>query len=660
MIHLLDSLTIDKIAAGEVIERPAAIVKELVENSIDAGATAITVEIKKGGISFIRITDNGTGIEKDDIPVAFMRHATSKISDINDLLSITSLGFRGEALSSISSVSQVELITKTRESVVGYRYEIHGGKEIAFDEIGAPEGTTFIIRNVFYNTPARLKFLKSERTEATRIGEVMMHFALSHAEIRFCFIVDGKTKLQTSGNGNIKNNIFNQFGAEIAKALIPINVEKYEMKLYGFIGKPEINRNTRAYINTYINGRVVKSPLINKAIESGFSGYVMSGRFPFATLFLEIDASLLDINVHPTKMEVRFMNHEEVYDLYAAAIKEALLSTTVIPGQTKTYADNTSKPELRSSSDIRNSSTSNILSNAVTQPIKSLRDANTVNPSNELLKNSGTVNQPTESLNASNTINEPTSSSETQKIENEQKTIVKKPAEPFESHRINNENISSNTYEQSNIKEFIKDENDINLFKEETEEAFRLIGQVFGTYWLIEYKEEMLIIDQHAAHEKVLYEKIVKELKDGKVYRQQLIKPVIITLTAKEKQIIDEYRDTFFDLGFEIEDFGGDDIALKTVSYHFISLDTKELFYSILDGLLDNPLNKKNELISDRCATIACKAAVKGNNALSFEEARKLIREMLNTDEPYHCPHGRPTTISMSKYEFEKKFKRVI
>ncbi|MCR5796479.1 MAG: DNA mismatch repair endonuclease MutL [Eubacterium sp.] len=614
MIHLLDSDTIDKIAAGEVIERPAAVVKELVENSIDAGANAITVEIKKGGISFIRITDNGMGIEKEDIPIAFERHATSKIKDINDLLSITSLGFRGEALSSIASVSQVELITKAKHAMVGNRYEIHGGKKISFTEVGAPDGTTFIVRNIFYNTPARLKFLKSERTESTRIGEVMMHFALSHPDIRFNFIVDGKNKLNTSGNGNVKNNIFSQYGSDIAKALLPIDTTMYDMRLSGYIGKPEINRNTRSLINTYINGRVVKSPLLFKAIESGFSGYVMGGRFPFATLFLEIESSLLDVNVHPTKMEVRFMNQEEVYDLFANSIKEALKKATVIPEVTLAVPK---EPEV-----------------TLVSPREP--EATLVSPREPEI--------PVPVATANPDIEE----------------ISYKAPEPFEEKRIEEAKKLDTKKMQQNMLELINNKEERNIFKEETEESFRLIGQVFGTYWMIEYNDEMLIIDQHAAHEKVLYEKIIKDLKDRKIYHQQLLKPVVITLTAREKQLIDEYRDAFYDLGFEIEDFGGDDIAVTTVSYHFIKLDTKELFYAILDGLLNDPLSSKIELITDRCATIACKAAVKGNNVLSFREAEELIREMLRADEPYHCPHGRPTTISMSKYEFDKKFKRIV
>lgn len=597
MIHLLDQNTIDKIAAGEVIERPAAVVKELVENSIDSGATAITIEIKQGGITFIRITDNGCGIRKEEIPLAFQRHATSKISAIEDLLSVRSLGFRGEALSSIAAVSQVELVTKDADSIIGCRYEIHGGKEIANEEIGCPDGTTFIVRNLFFNTPARGKFLKTKTTEGGYISDIVLHFTLSHPGIRFKFIWDGRTKIQTSGNGNVKDNIYNQFGADITKVLLPVEVEKNGMTLTGFIGKPELSRGTRTFMNYYINGRYIKSPVIQKAIESAYHGFSMTNRFPFTTLFLTIDSSCLDVNVHPTKMEVRFTNQEEVFDLLSTELHEILKQATLIPNVS--LGKEEKKPVV------------------------------------ERLP--------------------------------EQKKIPEKTPEPFETARLSQSSPEDTkrpegavAYEQQSL---FREE----LLKEEESVRFRLIGQVFGTYWMIEYGDEMLVIDQHAAHEKVLYEQIMEELRAGHVYSQNLVTPVILTLTHREKEVLGKYQESFEALGFEIEEFGGDEYAVKAVPSHFLHLASRELFYSLLDELLENPHaaarqgeGNENEMITDRCATIACKAAVKGNQTLSFAEAEKLIDRMLQAEEPYHCPHGRPTTISMTKKEFEKKFKRIV
>lgn len=612
MIHLLDQNTIDKIAAGEVIERPAAVVKELVENAIDSGANAITIEIKQGGVSFIRITDNGCGIPKDQISLAFQRHATSKISTIEDLLQVRSLGFRGEALSSIAAVSQVELITKDADSIIGCRYEIHGGTEITKEEIGCPDGTTFIMRNLFYNTPARGKFLKTNTTEGGYISDVVLHFVLSHPEIRFKFIWDGKIKIQTSGNGNVKDNIYNQYGPDITKALLPVEVSQNDMKLTGFIGKPELSRGTRSFMNYYINGRHIKSAVIQKGIESAYQGFSMTNRFPFTALFLEIDSTCLDVNVHPSKMEVRFTNQEEVFELFRTGLHNILKQATLIPKVSL------GKEERRKKSEIHE---------------------------------------------------------ENKKEKQAVKTSVETPdtpkmPEPFETKRIlqapaatgtiktetplNNTNLQEVKYEQQSLFQE-------QLLQEEDAIRFRLIGQVFGTFWLIEYKDELLIIDQHAAHEKVLYEELMKELSENHVYSQNLLTPVVLTLTHREKEVLSSCQEAFAKLGFEIEEFGGDEYAVKAVPSHFLHLASRELFYSILDELLENPQGRgQAELLTDRCASISCKAAVKGNHTLSFSEAEKLIEKMLRAEEPYHCPHGRPTTVSMTKKEFEKKFKRIV
>ena len=644
MIQVLDQNTINQIAAGEVVERPAAVVKELVENAIDAGANAVTVEIKEGGIRFIRITDNGCGIRREEIPLAFERHATSKIAGIDDLLRVKSLGFRGEALSSIAAVSQVELITKETGAILGSRYEIHGGTEVANEEIGCPDGTTFIVRNLFYNTPARGKFLKTKTTEGNYVNDVVVHFILSHPEIRFKFMWDGRTKIQTSGNGNVKDNIYNQFGADITKALIPVNIEKHGMRVTGFIGKPELSRGTRSFMNYYINGRYIKSPIVQKAIENAYSGFTMTNRFPFTTLFLDIDSALLDVNVHPSKMEVRFTNQEEVYDLFETGLHEVLNQAVLIPKVTlaneKEQAAESKKEKRARESQPQADSPEPFETNRINQELVRRESDEQVQDRQA----QGTQVQDKQPQAGQAPV--------------DQKPLMQQTEHPGPKQAPSTPPGNSHPrpiqqYEQQTL--YQED-----LLKEDAAISFRLIGQVFGTYWLVEWNNELLIIDQHAAHEKVLYEQLIHELDTNHVYSQNLLTPIVLTLTHREKEALQTYRETFASLGFEIEDFGGDEYAIKAVPSHFLHLASKQLFYSILDELLENPMASKYDSITDRCASIACKAAVKGNHTLSFAEAETLLKQMLQAKEPYHCPHGRPTTISMSKQEFEKKFKRIV
>ncbi len=594
MIQLLDQNTIDKIAAGEVVERPMAVVKELVENAIDSGATAITVEIKDGGISFIRITDNGCGIAKEQISTAFMRHATSKISFIEDLLTVHSLGFRGEALSSIAAVAQVELITKTHDEICGSRYEIHGGIEKSLDEIGCPDGTTFIARNLFYNTPARLKFLKSKTTEGGYINDLMERFALSNPEIRFTFITDGKTKIQTSGNGQVKNNIYYIFGAEITKSMIEVDYKSQDLHVTGYIGKPEISRGNRGYMNYFINGRYIKSPVVAKAIEEAFHPYAMSHRYPFTLLFLDMDSSHLDVNVHPTKMEVRFSNHEEVFDTIYQGLSQAIKQSLLIPQVP--LEEKKEKPPV------------------VTEPARP-----TIEPFETKFEQQ--VAQP-----SNLPVLEPV-----QDIVREHK--------PFR-------------YEQQDItlNEIVEKEEKID---------FRIIGQVFATYWLIQYQDELLIIDQHAAHEKVLYEKLLKQIQNEQIPSQNLLVPIIVSLSVREEEVLKMNMDTLTRIGFIIEPFGGKEYAMKAVPSGFLDVPAKDLLLSLVDELMDQG-KIAHELLLEKCASMACKAAIKGNQTISYREAEQLIGQMLTLDNPYHCPHGRPTTISISQKEFEKKFKRII
>ncbi len=619
MIQVLDRETINQIAAGEVIERPMAVVKELVENSIDAGATAVTVEIKEGGISFVRVTDNGSGIRKEEIPTAFLRHATSKIRTMEDLLTVHSLGFRGEALSSIAAVAQVELITREADEITGCRYEIQGGQEKKSEEVGCPQGTTFIVRNLFYNTPARRKFLKTKTTEGNYVQDLMLHYSLAHPEIRFHFICDGRNKLQTSGDGQVKTNIYYNYGPDVTKCLIPLEGQRDGMTLCGFIGKPELSRGNRGFMNYFVNGRYIKSPVITGAIEQGYKEYLMNHRYPFTVLSLTIDSRFIDVNVHPSKMEVRFTNQEDVYQLFYESIKTCLGNITLIPevkldsGRGKAKSPSTS-PAAPAAADAKSS------------PVSVPRSPEPFEQSRQ-----------------------------------EREAKSEQERNPEQKRRLVREEISWGKPDDPAAGQPV-DFRQTNLFKEERNQSerpsFRIIGQVFETYWLIEYQSELLIIDQHAAHEKVLYEKLMARIRGKKGLTQNLAAPIVVTLSGREMEILQDNREVFEQIGFSLEPFGDKEYLLNGVPADFLDLASKELFLEILDSLMEG--RREPEMVLDHVATMACKAAVKGNNTLSMAEAGKLIEEMLSASEPYHCPHGRPTTIAMSKQEFEKKFKRII
>lgn len=611
MIQVLDQETINQIAAGEVIERPMAVVKELLDNSLDAGATAVTVEVKEGGISFIRITDNGTGIAREQIPTAFLRHATSKIRTPEDLLSVRSLGFRGEALSSIAAVAQVELVTKQSGEIVGTRYEIEGGREITLEEVGCPEGTTMIVRNLFYNTPARRKFLKTKTTEGNYIQELVQRYSLAHADIRFSLIMDGKNKWQTSGDGQVKTNIYYHYGADITREIIPVRHEAHGMKLEGFIGKPVLSRANRTMMNYFVNGRYIKSPVITGAIEQGYKEFLMGHRYPFVVLMLTIDSQAIDVNVHPTKMEVRFTNQQEVYDLFCQTIYEALRQTSLVP-EVSLAAEPKKTGKAAAAAD-------GAPGRKAPEPFEQEREK-----------------QIAKALSSRPAWTEPDRSSGLKQA-------------PFSEPGAG---IVKEAYRQM---DFSKEEH---VAPEVP--VFRIIGQVFDTYWLIEYKEELLIIDQHAAHEKVLYEKLMATLKEKEGITQVLAAPIVVSLSGREIDVLEKHRAVFEQLGFRLESFGDREYLLTGVPADFLNLASRELFLEILDSLMQENTHAKPELVLDHCATMACKAAVKGNHQMSYTEAQKLIEQMLQMDQPYHCPHGRPTTIAMSKYEFEKKFKRVL
>ena len=614
-IALLDEQTIDKIAAGEVIERPASIVKELLENAIDAGANAITVEIKEGGISLIRITDNGSGIEPDQVRLAFLRHATSKISKAEDLQRVTSLGFRGEALASIAAVCQVELITKTTDSLTGIRYLIDGGKEKGFEEIGAPCGTTFLVRNLFYNTPARKKFLKTPQTEAGYVNDIVERIALSHPEVAFKFITNNQMKLHTSGNYHLKDIIYNIYGREIAGNLLPVSAKMTGVRLTGFVGKPVISRGNRNYESYFVNGRYVKSSIISGAIEDAYHTFMMKHKYPFTVLCFEMDGELLDVNVHPTKMELRFSNQEEVRQFVYDAVKNTLTHKEMIAQVSVGKEEKSSKPEQDLSRKI-----------SIPEPFEAKRRVASV-----LKEDASIYGQGADTFTS---LQKQFATTPSVDEGNQIFTRLDKPQqmELFDSKLLSKENVCEH----------------------------KIIGQLFDTYWLVEFREQLFIIDQHAAHEKVMYERFKKSLAKHEYASQRMDPPVILTLNMGEAALLKKYMDRFVQMGFEIEEFGGREYALRAVPDQLYGLADKELFLEMLDSLEDHGESSSLEAIDDKIASMSCKAAVKGNMRLSLPEIHALIDELLRLDNPYNCPHGRPTIISMSKYDIEKKFKRVV
>lgn len=630
-IAVLNQQTIDKIAAGEVVERPASVVKELVENAVDAGASQITAEIREGGIGFIRITDNGSGMEKDDIPLAFLRHSTSKIRSAEDLTGVSSLGFRGEALSSISAVSMVELITKTRENTLGSRCYLEGGVQKSLEEIGTPDGTTFIVRNLFYNTPARKKFLRTEMTEAAAIHEMMTHLALSHPEISFKVIINNQMKLQTAGNGNLKDVIYHIFGRDIAMRLIAVERKEGPLHISGFIGKPEISRGNRNYENYFINGRYVKSKIIAKGIEDGYKTFMMQHRYPFVCLSIQIDGTMLDVNVHPTKMEIRFSDQNLVYDAVQRAVKDALSGKELIPEVT--IDEPKEKPEVRKAAQTL-------------PPRKTEPEPPGKLPLEKMWKTPEPVRTPVT----------PQDKNLEYFLSEMRKRVEERHAK--EQQVLREENgyrAGGGTESPEQLNLF-----DGKLLSKEAAVRHIIIGQLFDTYWLVQYADKLYIIDQHAAHEKVLYERLMRDLKERNFQSQLLSPPIVLNLSMQEEQLYLKYQQCFADMGFEIEEFGDRAYAVRAVPANLPGIAKNDILMELLDSLSDISGNVSSESLLDKVASMSCKAAVKGNHQMSSMEAKALIDELLTLENPYNCPHGRPTIISMSKYELEKKFKRIV
>lgn len=625
-IQLLDHDTIDKIAAGEVVERPLSVVKELVENSMDAGADSVTVEIKEGGISMIRITDNGCGIDKTQVDNAFVRHATSKIRNISDLSRVSSLGFRGEALSSIAAVAKVEMITKTKEALLGVRLLLEGADKKEMEEIGAPEGTTIIVRNLFFNTPVRRRFLKQPATEGGYVSDLMEHMALSHPDVSFKYIINGQIRFHTTGSGDLKEIIYRIYGRDIAGEVLPLTCEEPGMKVTGFLGKPTINRANRNYENYFVNKRFIKSALISKAIEEGYKGYLMQHKYPFTVLHFQLDTEMIDVNVHPTKMDIRFTNGAAFFDFTAKAIAKALSQKEMIP-----QVALVSKPQ-----DVA------FVKKDIPEPFEEKR-----------LRES----QVAESL-------------EYRAKEQKMQDFMQNPV----WSRVIGEGKKEKSDENENLPAKPEIRNDTSVINEtsqmelplekiltkEAKAGYNILGQIFDTYWLIGYRDQLLIMDQHAAHEKVKYEKFIAALKKKEVVSQLINPPVIITMGGRQESLYLEYAPVFEKLGFEIESFGGNEYAVRAVPSDLYGCNEKELFEEVMDELMAGPVRGNISVIEEKIASMSCKAAVKGNMHMSAAEAEALIDQLLSLENPYHCPHGRPTIITMTKYELEKKFKRIV
>lgn len=674
-IQVLDQVTIDKIAAGEVIERPASIVKELVENAVDAGADSVTVEIRDGGIDFIRVTDNGCGISHDEVRSAFLRHSTSKIRSVEDLMHIRSLGFRGEALSSIAAVTRTELITKTEDCEFGTRYVIEGGKEVSLEETGAPNGTTFLVHQLFYNVPARRKFLKTPMTEAGHVQDLLMHLALSHPEVAFLFKNNNQEKLRTSGNGKLKDVIYNLYGRDIAANLLEIDYEKSGLRITGYLGKPIITRGNRNFENFFVNGRYVKSPMISKSLEDAYKDFTMQHKFPFAVLHFHVDGETIDVNVHPTKMELRFQRQQDVYNTVFEGVHRRLLEPELIqktevpepvqaneePG--KTLPGSTGQKESPFLLRPRNTAADKLpegIKPADMQPemqeevhdedyfIRKMRERVTAYhermSSAEVADRSQIYRPEKQADRIRETVKYSADSVQTPGGQTERQ---KKEVSPKE--------------DAPQVKPQQLDLFEENFLKRNVRAEYKLIGQVFDTYWLVQFKDSLYIIDQHAAHERVLYERTLKGMKTREFTSQYLSPPIILTLSMQEARLLEEHMDRFTRIGFEIEPFGPEEYAVRAVPDNLFGIAKKELLMEMIDDLADG-LNTSMtpDLIDEKVASMSCKAAVKGNNRLSAQEVDALIGELLTLDNPYHCPHGRPTIIAMTKRELEKKFKRIV
>ncbi len=677
-IHILDSETIDKIAAGEVVERPSSVVKELVENAVDAGADAVTVEIKGGGIELIRVTDNGCGMEQGQLRTAFLRHATSKIETVEDLSRISSLGFRGEALSSIAAVARVEVVTRTAASLAGSRIFLEGAREVEFGEVGAPEGTTFLVRNLFFNTPVRRKFLKQPATEGGYIADLMEHLALSRPDISFKLVIGNQLRFHTSGNGDLREVIYRIYGKEAAEALVPIQAEKAGIRVEGYLGKPVQVRANRNFEIYFINGRFIRSNIVARALEEGYREYLMQHKFPMCVLHITMDAETVDVNVHPTKMDVRFSDGPGVSEFLTSAVKQTLQQREMMP-EAFLSGDRERKTEEREERRLREKEHTpepfeqkriqeyrvmeesryqadhprkqDFLHNPVWARVKGTEDAEAAGDCT--LGESGRISESQP---------EPQPEPETDGEDPAAEEFVFTETSEFSQEIRENDSISEGAAEPE-MPEALPVQ--LNLFEEKilTEDnraRFRIVGQVFETYWLVQFEDKLLMIDQHAAHEKVNYERLMTQYREKKVLSQSLLPPVIVSLSGREESVLREHESVFRALGFEVEDFGGSEYALRSVPVDLYGCNEREMFLEVLDQLAEGSGFGGIRAAEEKIASMSCKAAVKGNRCLKMAEAEALIDELLTLDNPYNCPHGRPTIVTMTKAEMDRKFKRIV
>ena len=735
-INILSDETINQIAAGEVIERPLSVVKELLENAIDAGSTAVSVEIRDGGISMIRVTDNGGGIAEEDVRNAFVRHATSKIRDARDLISIQTLGFRGEALASIASVARVELITKTPGALMAVHYQIEGGVEKDFAQIGAPDGTTFIVRDLFKNVPARRKFLKSPQAEAARIQDILEKEALAHPEVAFRYLQDGRQLLATLGNGSLMDVIYSIYGRDVTNQLITVN-RAYQrstltglpaVTVRGFIGKPVITRANRNFELYFVNERFVKNPMIMKAIEDGYRAFLMQHKFPFVVLMIDVNPEIVDVNVHPQKLEVRFSDGMLIYNSVLDAVQNALRQTELIVNTDLDNADGGRgahaaastgsgsavpktpamphvepfekkrveetreayaealrpqlNPEAAPKEDIYLQGQSRIGSSGSRDGLHERSSGASmcdVTPSEGSAAYAGDhhlkddIPASTAGTSDASAVRETTEVSEIPASSEEKRSSddgtsfvlsenVSVPAASTSSEADAAPSTSPETSAPAPAPQKPEQETLFSerFLSEQARTAHRIIGQVFETYWLVEYGDKLYIIDQHAAHEKVNFERMMKRLREKKPASQYLNPPILLTLTADEARVLEEHMRYFEQLGYVISGLGDRDYSISAIPTDLPELGKKELLLEILDELTDEAGMTTPDTIYDKIASMSCKAAVKGNNRLSLMEADALIGELLTLENPYACPHGRPTIISMSKTELEKKFKRIV
>ncbi len=648
-IELLDKATIDKIAAGEVVERPGSVVKELCENAMDAGASAVTCEIKSGGKALIRVTDNGCGIDKDSVKKAFLRHSTSKLRSIEDLLSIGTLGFRGEALSSISAVSSVTFMTKTAESITGTRYIINGGAEISFTEAGIPDGTTIIVEDLFYNTPARKKFLKSDKAEEAFCRSIFEHLAMSHPDISFRFISNGRTLLETSGNGRLIDVLYHVYGLDMTKNLLlvenkqPKDDQHNAMKLSGYIGNPMTARGTRKYETFFVNGRYVNSTVLSKASEEAFSNYLMKHEFPSLVLFLDIPGTEVDVNVHPTKATVRFSKEDEVYCFVRDSISSVLSKREFVHDMVDTAKGITHSGSLKAETLLKDKELNSIAEQSHDPFLPQRKDTPEVESSIE-----------------EHTLYETTP------------VVIESKEESFKEHSLN-ESDDSVAEDRYNHKRTIEKQLSFDDFAELDSDAdkentpsvntpsFRLIGEVFNTYWLLEFSGKLYLVDQHAAHEKVNYERFLNRYHNKSFSGQRIMPPHIITLSPEEKVFFENSGDLFKSYGFEIEAFGDNEVAVYAVPTDLYGMDEMEFFRNLLDEFGSKiDLSEDPDIILNKLATAACKASVRGGDRISTYEANILLKELFSLENPYNCPHGRPTMVSFEKREIEKMFRRIV